>query len=46
MNFLDYMGSEIIFMVDYNKLEVYEIQKQHLWSHSSVGQKPSFRVAH
>lgn len=28
MNFLDYMGSEIIFMVDYNKLEVYFVNPE------------------
>lgn len=33
MNFLDFMGSEIIFMVDCNKLEVYFVNpEKHIYT--------------
>lgn len=40
MNFLDFMGSEIIFMVDCNKLEVYFVDpEKHIYTKNIMKKK-------
>lgn len=40
MNFLDFMGSEIIFMVDCNKLEVYFVDpEKHIYTRNIMKKK-------